>query len=259
MSPQRTTAWPEGAPAWVDVTTPDMDGAQAFYGGLLGWTFGDRDPDFGGYCMCQVDGVPAAGMAPATTGVPPAWTVYFASDDAVATAAAIPAAGGTLLSQPLRIGEAGTMLVAADPTGAVFGIWQADRMIGLGVHSEPGALFWEDLRSSDHEASRAFYGAVLGWTYQPVPMAGPDYTTFHRPGEDTPLGGLGGMMGMTGYPSHWIAYLGVADVDTAVGYVDAHGGHVVSPGFDTPFGRMAAVADPYGASFWVMTPARGDA
>jgi predicted enzyme related to lactoylglutathione lyase len=61
-------------------------------------------------------------------------------------------------------------------------------------------------------------------------------------------------MGMDSFPSHWIAYFGVADVDDAVAYVESHGGHVLSPGFDTPFGRMAAVTDPFGASFWVTAP-----
>jgi predicted enzyme related to lactoylglutathione lyase len=95
---------------------------------------------------------------------------------------------------------------------------------------------------------------VLGWDYQPLPMAGPDYATFHLPGDEAPMGGLGGMMGMDGFPSHWIVYLGVVDVDAAVAFVEANGGHILSPGFDTPFGRMAAVTDPFGASFWVTAP-----
>jgi len=255
MSPQRSTPWPAGAPSWVDVTTPDIPAAQAFYAGLLGWTFGEGDPAYGGYCMCELDGRQVAGMAPAMEGAPPAWTLYFASDDAQAAAAAIPAAGGTLLSEVMQIGDAGTMLVAADPSGAAFGIWQAGHHLGIGAFNQPGALFWEDLRSSDPDAARAFYATILGWSYEPVPMAGPDYTTFHHAGDPAPLGGLGGMMGMEGFPSHWIAYFGVDHVDSAVAYAESHGGHVLSPGFDTPYGRMAALADPFGASCWVMTQA----
>jgi predicted enzyme related to lactoylglutathione lyase len=62
------------------------------------------------------------------------------------------------------------------------------------------------------------------------------------------------MMGMDSFPSHWIVYFGVADVDAAVAHVEGSGGHVLSPGFDTPFGRMAAVTDPWGAAFWVTAP-----
>lgn len=253
MSPRRTTPWPAGSPAWADVTTPDLDAAQAFYGPLLGWTFGDRDPQFGGYCMCLRDGVPAAGMAPAMEGSPPAWTVYFAVDDAQATADAIAASGGRLLSDVMRIGDAGTMAVAADPAGGVFGVWQAQLMNGFAVAGESGAFFWTDMRSTDHAASRAFFGSVLGWDFAPVPMAGPEYTTVHHVGDPTPLGGLGSMMGNPG-TSHWITYFGVDDVDAAVELVAASGGTVVSTGFETPYGRMAAVTDPFGASFWIMMP-----
>jgi predicted enzyme related to lactoylglutathione lyase len=124
-------------------------------------------------------------------------------------------------------------------------------MVGTEAYNEPGGLVWEDLRSSDPDAARAFYGAVLGWEFHELPQAGADYTTFHHAGDEAPLGGLGGMMGMDSFPSHWIVYWGVADVDSAVAYAEAHGGHVLSPGFDTEFGRMAALADPSGASFWV--------
>jgi predicted enzyme related to lactoylglutathione lyase len=241
-------------PNWLDVTTSDIPGAQAFYAGLLGWTFGAGDPDYGGYCMCEVDAVPVAGMAPVREGWTPAWTLYFATDDVRASAARITESGGSLYSEVMDIGDSGSMVVAADPAGAAFGLWQARQHIGTGVYSEPGGLTWEDLRSSDPDASKAFYSAVLGWDFQPLPMAGPDYATFHQPGDEAPMGGVGGMMGMDGFPSHWIVYFGVTDVDAAVAYVEAHDGHILSPGFDTPFGRMAAVTDPYGASFWVTAP-----
>ena len=254
MSPRRTSPWPAGIPCWLDVTTPDIDAAQAFYGPLLGWSFGAGDPQVGGYCMCEVDGLPAAGMAPAMEGVPPAWTLYFSTDDVAASVAAVPAAGGTVLSDVLQIGDAGAMAIAADPAGAAFGLWQAGHMIGASVYNEPGGLAWEDLRSSDPDASRDFYTALLGWVYRPLDMAGPDYATVHLPGDDAPLGGLGGMMGMEGFPSHWIVYFSVSDVDAAVRFAEENGGHVLSPGFDTPFGRMAALTDPFGASFWVTSP-----
>lgn len=254
MSPRRTTHWPAGTPCWLDVSTPDIDAAQAFYGPLLGWSFGAGDPDFGGYCMCEVDGLPAAGMVPATEGMPPAWTLYFSTDDVAASVAAVPGAGGTVLSDVMPIGDAGAMAIASDPAGAAFGLWQADQMIGTSVYAEAGGLAWEDLRSTDPDASRAFYGALLGWEFRPLDMAGPDYSTVHLGGDDAPLGGVGGMMGMDGFPSHWIVYFGVADVDAAVRFAEENGGHVLSPGFDTPFGRMAALTDPFGASFWVTSP-----
>ena len=49
-------------------------------------------------------------------------------------------------------------------------------------------------------------------------------------------------------------YFGVADVDAALVTAAAVGGSVLSPAFDTPYGRMAALADPGGAPFWIVTP-----
>ena len=31
--------YPHGVTCWIDVEQPDIDAAQAFYGGLLGWEF----------------------------------------------------------------------------------------------------------------------------------------------------------------------------------------------------------------------------
>ncbi len=154
----------------------------------------------------------------------------------------------------MDIGSLGRMVVAADPAGAVFGAWQPLEFIGAAVVQEPGGLAWVDLRSADPDAARAFYATVFGFDYEPLAMAGPDYSTFQHPGTgaEAALGGIGGMMGMTGFPSHWIAYFGVASVDTAVTETERLGGHILSPGFDTPYGRMAAVTDPFGASFWVV-------
>lgn len=251
MSPRRTTAWPAGAPCWLDLVSTDLDGAKAFYSGLFGWEYDAGDPQYGGYSLASMGGAPVAGLAPARDGSPPAWTLYLASDDVAATQAAITAAGGQVLMDVMTIGPMGSMTMGADPSGATFGIWQAGLHVGTQVYNEPGGLAWEDLRSTDPDAARDFYAAVLGWTYQPLPMAGPDYSTVHL-GDGPPVGGLGGMMGMDSVGSHWIVYLAVVDVDDAVAYCAASGGTVLSPPFDTEFGRMAALSDPYGATFWII-------
>ncbi len=44
----------------------------------------------------------------------------------------------------------------------------------------------------------------------------------------------------------------MTDTDTAVAAAEAAGGSVISAASDTPYGRMAGLADPYGAVFMVM-------
>ena len=39
-----TRTYPEGVPSWIDIEQPDLDAAQAFYGGLFGWTFEHATP-----------------------------------------------------------------------------------------------------------------------------------------------------------------------------------------------------------------------
>jgi predicted enzyme related to lactoylglutathione lyase len=194
-------------PCWVDLAVPDTEASAAFYGSVLGWTVTPTGGgDFGDYRIALVDGQAVAGLAPVQPGQHTAWTVYLASDDVDATAAAISAHGGQLLAGPMDVGPAGRMAIAQDPTGAVFGVWQAGEMIGAGRVNEPGALSWEDLRSTDPARAHDFYRAVFGYLLTPVEMAGPDYGTFSLPGRDAPLGGMGGMMGSPeGVPSHWLA------------------------------------------------------
>lgn len=246
----RTSPWPAGVPCWVDLMVPDVAAASRFYEQVLGWTVPEPDEQWGGYVVAHVGGAAAAGIGPEQPGARTAWTLYFASDDADATAKAVADAGGTVLAPPTDVGPLGRMAVCVDPAGAPFGLWQAGTMVGAELVNEPGGLTWEDLRSTDAAAAHAFYATVFGFRLDALEMADEEYRTFALPSEQGPLGGLGGLMGGEG-PSHWLVYFAVADADAAVAAAQAGGGTVTAPAFDTPFGRMAGLVDPYGAPFWV--------
>lgn len=253
--PTRTSPWPAGVPCWADLIVPDVPAAQDFYAAVLGWTFGaDAHGEYAGYSVALVDGRPAAGLVPTPQpGLPSAWTLYLACEDVDRTARAVTDAGGTMLLPPGDLGPLGRLFVAADPTGAVFGGWQAGEHIGVGVHSAPGALTWEDLRTGDPAAATAFYRTVFGYDLVELEMAGPDYRTFHRPGDPAPLGGMGPMFGAPdGTPPHWLVYFGVADTDAALARAVAAGGTQPMPAHDSPFGRMGSVMDPFGAVFTLV-------
>lgn len=250
---ERNEPWPAGTPSWVDLTTLDVPRAMAFYGAVLGWTFSDPDPAYGGYAMSFVRGLGAAGIAPAREGDTRAyWTLYFATDDADRTEAAVIRSGGQVMVPATDVGPLGRFVIAADPSGGVFGAWQAGEHLGAGVVNEPGGLTWEDLRSTDPDAARAFYASVFGFEYQAMPGAGDDYRMVTHAGGGDPLGGIGGPGGHEGVPSHWLVYFGVADADTAVATAVANGGTSLGPAFDSPYGRMAPLADPDGAPFMVV-------
>jgi predicted enzyme related to lactoylglutathione lyase len=248
----RTSPWPEGVPCWTDLTVPDVRTAIDFYSAVLGWEFADPDPEYGGYAIASVKGHPVAGVGPQMQfGVPATWTLYLAADSVDDVAGRITGSGGTMLLPPGDVGPLGRLLVAADPSGAVFGCWQAGTHIGAGLVNEPGGLTWEDLRSSAPGAAQEFYRSVFGYRTEPMAEAGPDYALFFRGDEQAPLGGMGPTFGED-RPSHWLVYFGVADTRAAAAASEQAGGRVLNPVFDTPYGPMATLADPAGAVFAVV-------
>lgn len=254
MDPMTTNTqpWPAGVPCWADLMVPEPDAVMPFYEAVFGWTFAAPDAQYGGYVLASAGGQTAAGLGPLMEGARAGWTMYFASDDAAATAAAVSAADGALFGEPAAVGPLGTMFVATDPTGAVFGVWQAGTFRGSEVTNGPGGLVWEDLRSTDPDTARAFYNSLFGFDYQHVDMASADYTMFTLAGDDRPRGGIGGMMGSEGVDSHWLLYFGVADVAKAISAATANGGAAPIPPFQTPYGTMAGLTDPAGVTVYIV-------
>lgn len=248
-----TAPQPLGAPVWVDLASPDVTAASLVYGELLGWSVTEPAPEFGGYVRARTPDGDVAGLGPVMGDGVPAWTVYFRTADVRAAAEAIAAAGGSVVAGPMDIGPLGTMLVAQDPTGAFFGLWQNGEMTGFEQYGSAGAMAWCDLRSPDPDAARAFYGPLLGWTFAPLEMAGPSYTTVSLGDPEAPVAGVGDFMGVEGLPPHWAVYFACVDTDAAVETLTRLGGQAFAPPFDSPYGRMCPVADPAGAAFWLMS------
>ena len=64
MTQQRT--YPAGVTSWIDVEVDDVEAAQSFYGGLLGWTFHTATPPgVPAYVIAQLDGKDVAGLGAA--------------------------------------------------------------------------------------------------------------------------------------------------------------------------------------------------
>ncbi len=251
--PTRDTPWPDGTPCWVDIGVPDIEAAKAFYTELLGWEYVGGDEQYGGYTSAQLGGRMVAGLGPQQDpSDPPRWTTYFAADDAAATAAKIKEAGGSVIVEPMEVGPMGTMVIARDPQGNVFGLWQSGQHTGYQIHNEPGALAWNEAMVGDTAAAKQFYSAVFGFRFEQMgPEAGGgdmDYATFSTGAN--PLGGLGAAD--PSMPKGWLTCFSVASTDAAVATVEARGGTVTMAPMDTPFGRFAVVADPWGAAFEVM-------
>ncbi len=256
----RDTAWPPGTPCWVDLGVPDIGRAGKFYAALFGWDVQPGPPEAGGYAMCLLQGRAVAGIGPqqGPPGTPAAWTTYLATDDVDRTAATVAQAGGQVLMPPMDVMDAGRMAVAADPGGAVVGLWQARAHTGVGLANEPGSLSWNENWSRDFGGNKAFYERVFGYEYGDIGDAGLRYETLKLGGRE--VGGIAEMDATfpAEVPPHWEVYFAVTDADAAAAAVTAAGGQVIRPPWDTPYGRMAVVSDDQGAVFsLIAVPAGG--
>jgi predicted enzyme related to lactoylglutathione lyase len=254
-----------GGPNWLDLGTPDIDAAAAFYEGTFGWQFQSAGPEAGGYGFLQKDGKTLAAVGPLTEeGASSAWTVYFRTLDADATAKAVEQAGGTVRFPPTDVFTEGRMAGFTDPTGAEFAVWEARDMDGLEVVNEPRTLSWIELYTTDAAAAKDFYRTVLSWDMRDMPM-GPDVVyTIAGPaggGETTMHGGIMQLPAehmQRGSSSEWHPYFEVEDCDTVVARAQELGATVIIPAVDAEgVGRLAMLLDPFGAPFAVITSATG--
>ncbi|MFH8759766.1 VOC family protein [Streptomyces atroolivaceus] len=242
-----------GGPCWVELSTPDVRTAQAFYAGLFGWrSETDPRPEAGGYTTARVGEDAVAAFSPLHRPEQhPSWTVSFATDDADASADAVRSAGGTVLMGPTDVLDHGRSAVAADPSGAVFSLWQARAFPGAGRFNEPGTLGWTELRTPDPQAALAFYPAVLGWTVD----VSAHFTHWGVGGAD-----FGGMKEQdddeqADVPPHWLPYFTVPDTETTAARALTAGGEPLSPPTHVPGGPwVATLRDAQGARFGLLTP-----
>ena len=252
------SSYAPGTPCWVDLGSPDLDASIEFYGSLFGWDVPEsaNSEATGGYRQAMKSGKPVAGMMPLMQeGQPPAWSSYVSAADAAETAAKVTEAGGSVIAEPMEVLDLGSMAVFADPSGAVFGVWQPNTFIGAGLVNEPGALSWNELNTRDVGGAKAFYGAVFGWTFEDNDMGEAGRYTTIKLGEDM----VGGIldMGERGVPeqvpAHWQVYFAVEDTDAAIEQAKQGGGSVMVPPMEVPAGRFSILLDPHGASFAVIT------
>ena len=126
------------------------------------------------------------------------------------------------------------------------------------VTNYPDGVFnWIDLSTTDSAGARAFYGGLLGWTANVVPIgdSGMDYTFFELDGHAVAGGGQMSDEQATAQPPAWTSYVKCDDIDAAVARAEAAGGTVLMPAMEIPnSGRMAILIDPSGAVFGIWSP-----
>lgn len=112
---------------------------------------------------------------------------------------------------------------------------------------------WHEVYTPNKEEALAFYKGLFGWDSSEMDMGEMgSYPMIHANG--MPVMGVVQTGGpeMENVPPHWAIYIRVADVDATVAKATSMGANVFVPAMDVPsVGRMAMLADPHGATFWV--------
>ena len=118
-----------------------------------------------------------------------------------------------------------------------------------------GSFYWNELMTRDAEAAKKFYGATLGWTFEPMEGGeGPAYWVA-KAGDESVAGIYSIDADDKDTGEGWFAYVAVNDLSTALARATSEGGEVVREPWDVPgVGRIAIVNDNAGNTLGWMTP-----
>jgi len=267
----------EGVPCWADAMLPDLAAGRRFYGELFGWTFAEGAAGYRPYTWARLGGKDVAALVPKSDGrMPTVWNVYLATADAAAATARIREAGGRVIVAPRWIDDLGVMATAADPGGAVFGLWQTGSHPGFARRDEPGTYGWTEVHTRKPRVVDAFYRTVFGYEAGEAgetretgearsgPRCPADVLLWSPRGDPVdPAHAVAGRVVIgerypVELPAHFLTYFVVADCDHALRTAQRLGGRVLNGPEDTPYGRFAVLADNQGAVFAVIDPSSPD-
>lgn len=259
---------PTGSFIWYELMTDDPEGAAAFYGEVVGWTFSASVAPADGIDYRHItrsDGGNAGGMLALDDGMRaggarPCWLGYIHVPDVDAATAAILADGGRVLMPKTTI-EVGSFALVTDPDGAPFYIMapvppadDPDAASDVFSVTEPQHVRWNELMAGDPDGALAFYRKHFGWGQEGEMPMGPLGTyRFLQCGGET-IGALMRKMPQMPVP-FWTHYIGVDDIDRAIAAIGKGGGTVVNGPMEIPGGEFSLNGiDPQGAMFGLVGP-----
>ena len=156
-----------GKVIWADLVTPDLAGAERFYGGLFGWTFRNSRAGDTNYAVARLDGRPVSGLfertQPSTQRRQPAWLTFIAVSDVESTRKIALANGATVLAEPRYLPHRGRQAVLSDPHGAVFAVLASSSGDPPDYMAQPGEWIWSSLLATDPDTDAAFYQQLFGY------------------------------------------------------------------------------------------------
>jgi predicted enzyme related to lactoylglutathione lyase len=118
----------------------------------------------------------------------------------------------------------------------------------------PGAPAWFQVVTRDYEVTLDFYRKVFGWTVRTESDTA-EFRYSSMVEGDTALAGVHDVTDFLppDVPSRWEVCFQCTDTDATLERVGELGGSVVSPGADSPYGRLGTAADPTGGAFTLVS------
>lgn len=247
-----------GRPCWVELYTRQPEVAAQFYRELFGWTIttGEeggpmaRPVSVGEHLIASIEDL-ADGVLESD-----GWLVTLQGFEMDRLAARVEAAGGQVVVGPIEVDEVMSYAVVRDRDGLFVGV--LDDPSFAPVPPAEGAPVWYDVLTRDLEAGAAFYREAMGWSLRREAADGQEVPYYSNWQGDESVCGIGELASLGGPDASpaWQVYFYVGDVDAACRRVVELGGNIISQAADTPWGRMAEVADPLGARFVLFNPQR---
>jgi hypothetical protein len=163
--------------------------------------------------------------------------------------------GGRVTLGPVEIPERGSILHAIDASGAPIVFWRPPANWDFGAGST-NTFVGADLNTHDAIAADRFYRKLFNYTTRQLGNSSTaDYAEWLLANEPVLYRYVMGSEYLPDTPPHWMVYFQVdpaRGTDAAAGHALMLGGTVVIQPYDTPFGRMAILADPEGAVFAII-------
>jgi predicted enzyme related to lactoylglutathione lyase len=231
-----------------DLRTTDPDAARAFYSEVVGLDFAglpDQPSVLGAWLLHE---------QARARGAPPHWLGQIGVTDLDATLARLLDLGAERLGPTVHPTDRASYAALRDPGGAV-----------VAVSANPpkprrAPVAWHHLHTRDLARSWAIYSELFGWAHTEtfnVPELEGGHWMFRWEGSDKSAGSIANTARAPGVHTHWLFYFPVADIESTVVKVGAHGGRVVASPTTLPSGaRLAPCEDPQGAAFGLYESAR---
>lgn len=250
---------------WADLITGNVNSAERFYTGLLGWSASGPQTPAGyvsehsdkhhTYVVLYSNGVPVAGLVSRTRGAadrPARWIPYVAVSSIDTTLHEVDSLNCRIVSHVRDVPDRGRQAVIQDPEGAVLGLLQSSSGDLPDEAPQDGQWAWYELFSANPTDASSFYKQAFLYGFEDSPSGEANHYVLTVGGH--PVAGIESLPSdVPNATADWIGFVKVSGLDGMLGRVQQLGGTVIEPAQSgAGHTRFALVSDPTGGVFGLV-------